>query len=321
MVNTLALRRFASLGSRGMASIGDQAAAAAAGFVVSVYIGRRIGVDALGVYAISNALVLLVRALQSAVVLEPMAVLGPRKAGEYDSYFGFLVGLQVLTVLLFSLIFAGVSAFAHVYDYLDTQAFFVMLASCLYVNFLCFQLFLRRQFYVDHCQYMAALQSVSFLALVIAGLAAFWQVEGLTVVDVYTLLTICSVAVCLVQGGRFWSRVGRPSAAEVRQHVHDHWAFGKWILLAVPFGILSYQGFFPFVGFAVSEEAAGLLKAAEALVAPFVQVVIGMQLMLVPMTSRNVDSMPLAEQKKLAVNISRCLSKELSGKIMLRLLF
>lgn len=304
MVNRPALRKFASLGSRGVASIGDQAAAAAVSFAVSVYVGRHIGVDALGIYAITNAFVLLIRAVQNSVVLEPMAVFGPRKAENYGRYFAFLVRLEVLTILFFSLLFAAGSAVAFAFGQLNSEALFIILASCLYVNFLCFQLFLRRQFYVDHRQYMATIQSVSFLILVMAGLAVFWRLEGLGVAQVYILLTVCSVIVCLVQGGRFWTRMERPPAAEAREYARDHWAFGKWILLAVPFGMISYQGFFPFVGLAVSQEAAGLLKAAEALISPFVQVVLGMQLMLVPMTSRTVDTMPLAAQKRLAIRIS-----------------
>lgn len=304
MVNGPALRRFASLSSRGVASISDQAAAAAVSFAVSVYVGRHIGVDALGIYAITNAFVLLIRALQNSVVLEPMAVFGPRKAENYGRYFAFLVGLEVSTILFFSVLFAAMSAVAFAFGYLGLEALFIILASCLYVNFLCFQLFLRRQFYVDHRQYMATVQSTSFLILVIAGLAAFWRLDGLGVAHVYILLTVCSLIVCLVQGGRFWARMEKPAAAEVRQHAQDHWSFGKWILLAVPFGMISYQGFFPFVGFVESQEAAGLLKAAEALISPFVQIVLGMQLMLVPMTSRTVDTMPLAAQKRLAIRIS-----------------
>jgi O-antigen/teichoic acid export membrane protein len=67
---------------------------------------------------------------------------------------------------------------------------------------------------------------------------------------------------------------------------------------------LLYQGFFAFVGFALSPEAAGLLKAADTFIAPFAQVVIGMQMMLMPMTARNADTMSGTAQRKLALRIS-----------------
>lgn len=289
------------MSSRGMASIADQAAAAAINFAVSIFIGRHLGVDALGLFAITNVFVLLVRALQNSIVLEPMAVFGPRRsAEEYPRYFGFLAGLEGVSVLIFSILFAAGSAAAYALDLIARDLFHVMLASCVYVNFLSFQFFLRRQFYVDHRQYFASIQSMSYLLLVIAGLGALWRVEGLSVVDIYTLLSACSLLVCVVQGGRFWSTMAKTTPTEMWSYWRDHWSFGKWILLSVPFGILTYQGFFAIVGFFISHEAAGLLKAAEVFIAPFAQIVIGMQLMLVPMASRNADNMSVPAQKRLA---------------------
>ncbi len=61
------------------------------------------------------------------------------------------------------------------------------------------------------------------------------------------------------------------------------------MLLEVPLGLATYQGYFFVIGAAVSTEAAGLLKATEALVAPFAQIAMGMRLMLIPMASRDVD--------------------------------
>lgn len=303
MVKKPKLTKLASFGGRAMASVSDQAAAAAVSFAVSIFVGRHIGVDALGIYAITNVFILLFRAFQNCLVLEPMSVFGPRQSGNYKEYFGFLVGLEIVCVLFASIILAVGATVAQLLGFIQHDLFLAMLASCVYLNFLCFQFFLRRQFYVDHRQYLATIQSFSFLLLIVAGLAALWQVEGLDVVDVYTLLTACSVVVCVVQGGRFWTQMAKPPAAGVRRYSHDHWSYGKWLLLAAPFAILTYQGFFAIVGFMISHEAAGLLKAAEVFIAPFTQIVIGLQLMLVPMASRNVDTMSLAAQKRHAIRI------------------
>lgn len=303
MVKMPKLKNAMSMGGRALASISDQAAAAGVSFAVSIFVGRHIGVDALGIYAITNVFVLLFRAVQNCLVLEPMSVLGPRLSGSYKEYFGFLVGLEILCVLLASFVLALGVTVAHALDFIETDLFFAMLASCVYLNLVCFQYFLRRQFYVDHRQYLATIQSFSFLVLVGVGLFSIWRVEGLTVVDVYILLCACSVLVCVVQGGRFWSQMGKPTASNARAYARDHWSYGKWILLAVPFSILTYQGYFAIVGFAISHEAAGLLKAAEVFIGPFTQIVIGLQLMLVPMASREVDKMSLAAQKRFAMRM------------------
>lgn len=303
MAKKARIKNIVSMGGRAMASVSDQAAAAGVSFAVSIFIGRHIGVDALGIYAITNVFVLLFRAFQSCLVLEPMSVFGPRITENYRAYFGFLVGLELVCVFAASVLLALGATVAHAIGYIEADLFVAMLASCVYLNLVCFQYFLRRQFYVDHRQYLATIQSFSFLVLVVAGLAALWRVDNLTVVDIYMLLAACSIVVCVIQGGRFWSQMGRPSRDQVQAHSREHWSYGKWLLMAVPFSILTYQGFFAIVGFAISHEAAGLLKAAEVFIGPFAQIVIGMQLMLVPMASRTVDKMSLAEQKRFAMRI------------------
>lgn len=300
-----ALGNFASLGSRGMASIADQVATAAISFVVSIYIGRKLGADALGLYAITNVLVMLIRALQSSILLEPMSVFGPRRSAEdYPRYFGFLVSLQGTSILLFSVLVAASVSVFYAYGAIELNLFQVMLMSCGYVNFLCFQYLIRRQFYVELRQYKATIQAILFLSLVMTGLALLWQVDGVSVVDIYAMMTLCSGLVCITQGGRFWRKVAMPTRAEVRTYAGEHWSYGRWILLAVPFAILLYHGFFAFVGLALSPEAAGLLKAADTFIAPFVQIVIGMQMMLVPMASRNADTMSIRAQQRLALRVS-----------------
>lgn len=299
------LARFASVGARGLASIADQGAAAAISFAASVFIGRHLGAEALGIYAITNVFVTLVRSVQNAVVLEPMSVFGPRKlAIETPRYFAYLIGAGSVTVGFFTIVLAIATLIAFLAGYINRDLFIAMLAGAFFSNLLCFQFFLRRQFYIDQRQYLAAIQSVSYLILVVAGFAVLWFVEDLTVVDVYTLLTAGSIIVCAIQGGRFWSKIGKPSAEDVRRYTSDHWKFGKWVLLAIPLGLLTYNGYFFIVGSMVSTEAAGYLKTVDTLVAPFSQVAIGLGLMLVPMASRDIDRMSIPAQKAYALRLS-----------------
>jgi O-antigen/teichoic acid export membrane protein len=300
------LRRLANLGARGTASIADQGASAAISFLASVFIGRQLGAEPLGIYAITNVFVTLIRALQSSLILEPMSVYGPRRASEErNRYFGFLIGLETVWIGGLMLISVGGAAGAWAVGRIEAPVMYALWAGAVFAFLSCFQLFLRRQFYIEFRQYLALVQSLSFLALVAVGFAVMWQLEGdWTVVDVYVLLCACSVVVCVVQGGRFWHRVSVPSRREIRRYGAEHWSYGKWILLTVPVGILTYQGYFFFVGALISAEAAGLLKAAETLIAPFFQVSVGLSLMLVPMVSRNIDRMSPAAQRAYVLRLS-----------------
>ena len=76
------------------------------------------------------------------------------------------------------------------------------------------------------------------------------------------------------------------------------------MLLGVPLGFINYYGYFFIVGALLDTEAAGHLKAVDVLIAPFGQVALGLSLMLLPMTARNIDQMPLPEQRRLALRMA-----------------
>lgn len=304
-VSSIDVRRFLNLGARSVASIADQGATAAISFLASVFIGRHMGAEPLGIYAITNVFVALIRALQSSLLLEPMSVYGPRRQEEEQAgYFSFLIGLETVWVGGLVLLMIGVSTVVWALGKIEASVLYALWASAVFSFLSCFQFFLRRQFYIEFRQYLALIQSLSYLLLVMVGFAIMWWFDGWTVVDVYVLLCAGSIVVCVIQGGRFWHRVALPERAEVRRYGSEHWSYGKWILLTVPLGIVTYQGYFFFVGSLVSTEAAGLLKAAETLIAPFFQVSVGMGLMLIPMVSRNIDRMSLPAQKAYAFRLS-----------------
>lgn len=304
-MKTFNLGRLVSIGARGGASIADQGAAAAVSFLASVFIGRHIGAEALGIYAITNVFVTLIRAFQNSIVLEPMSVYGSRRrVEEKAAYFGFLIGFETIWVGFLAILLVLGSTVAWVLGRIEAPVLYALYAGGVFSFLICFQHFLRRQFYIELRQYLAMIQSLAFLLLVAAGFAGMWWLDGWTVVDVYILLCTCSVIVCVVQGGRFWRSVGVPDRAQRRQYTGEHWSYGKWLLLTVPLGIVTYQGYFFIVGSLVSTEAAGLLKAVETLIGPFLQVSIGLSLMLTPMASRNIDRMSVAAQQVYALQIS-----------------
>ncbi len=303
----LALGRLVAIGARSGASIADQGATAAVSFLASIFIGRQLGAEALGIYAITNIFVTLIRALQDCLVLEPMAVYGPRRApAETSGYLRFLIGLEALWVGAMCLLVVLGSALAWATGHIGERMLVGLLTSSAFAFAYCFLYFSRRQFYVDLRPYHAMAQSLTFLALVAAGFAVMTQVGGATIADVYVMLTAFSVLVCLSQVRRItFRRNSRPSPrGATRRYFREHWSFGKWLLLAVPMGIATYQGYFFIVGALVSAEAAGLLKGAETLVAPFFQIVMGLGLMLIPMAAREIDQMSQARQWAYVLRLS-----------------
>jgi O-antigen/teichoic acid export membrane protein len=233
-----------------------------------------------------------------------MAVFGARRTSEErQRYYGFLLGLETVWVGMLTTLLASGVAIAWSFGSIDARLFHAIAASSLFSFIFCFLFFRRRQFYVELRQFHALIQSLAYLALVVAAFATLLFVQGWSVAHVYLALALCSAIACAAGRGHV-KHSFRSSRAEIRRYLVDHWHFAKWILLGIPLGMAAHQGYFFVIGAVVSTEAAGLLKAAEALVAPFSQIAMGMRLMLIPMAARRVDAMAAAEQRTYAIRIS-----------------
>lgn len=299
------LSRLISLGGRSAASIADQAATSAVSFVAAMFIGRTMGAEALGIYAMTNAVVVAVRGIQNGVVLEPMSVFWAQTPDDCKRmYFGFLVTLEIFWTLGTTLVAALAFAFLYIFGTIGWPLFSAVAAGLGFSNLLGLQDLMRRQFYVERRQSMAMVQSVLFLLLALVCIGLLWSMGASAVTDVYAVFSVCSIIVCIIWGGRYFcDMIDRPSVAQIRAHAREHWEYGRWILLGIPVGIITNHGLFWIVGALLSAEDAGYLKAAETLIAPFTQVLMGLSLMLVPMAAVRVRTASRAEHKTFAFKI------------------
>ena len=289
--------RIVSLGVRSLASIADQGAAAAITFLSSVFVGRLLGAEALGIFAMTSVLVMAIRQAQAGAVLDPMSVFGPRRQpAEKQRYLAFVAAFQVLWVGGLTLAAAIAAAFLCFGAVIDAGSFRAVLASLLFANVITLQYLARRQYYVDEMPQGALVQSLTFLALCLVAFLLYAAAARVSVVGVYLLLAACSLVVCFLHRRRLLPQAALPSRNERRRYFAEHWRYGSWTLLTVPLSIICYQGYFLVSGSILSVEEAGYLKAADALIAPFSQVAIGVSLMFTPIAARRLDAMASGTQ-------------------------
>jgi len=292
------LRSATRFGGRAIASIGDQACAAAANFLTSVFIGRMLGSEALGVYAMTDVIVRVLRGISLSALMEPMAIYAPRRsAGEIGSYLGFLVISEVVVIGSLTVLLALGSLVWNVSGGIDTPTFYVVLAALVYTNLILLQLLIRRQFYIDRQPFKALMQSASNLLLVAAGFVGFYYLGGATLISIYAMLTAAGVLVCLVQAWRLLRGIRRPSRDEFKTYTRETWHYARWSVLSVPIFQASTSGVIVLGGLMLPIEAVGYLKAADTVLAPFLQIIIGLNLMMLPAISKQIDSMSRRRKK------------------------
>src|SRR5882757_198478 len=82
----------------------DQGLISGTNFTLGILLARWLSPSEYGIYALCFSAYLLISAIQQAIVLEPMSVLGPTQYQErYRAYVGTLVVMQPVLGILFAL--------------------------------------------------------------------------------------------------------------------------------------------------------------------------------------------------------------------------
>ena len=293
------LRRVLGWASRGIGSIADQAASGAITFLVSLLIGRFIGADGLGLFAVTNVAFLFIASLYNGALLEPFSVFAPRRTeGERAAYRGFIARGAAAVIAGMSIPVALALASWSLAATPGAGTLFAFAGAGLSANVLLVQLVLRRHFYIEGQVPQAAAQSLACLILVAAALTLYVCAADASVAGVYVVLAGASAVVCAVQMPRFFRMSAAPTPAQARTFAAEHWQYGRWVLATAPLYVGAVQGYYLIAALLLPAEEVGYLKAAETMIGPFGQVAMGLTMLLLPLTARHMDRMSAGQRRR-----------------------
>ena len=292
-------------GGRAAASIGDQGSTAATSFLTSMFVGRMLGPEMLGIYAMTDVIVRLLRALSLSALLEPMSIYAPRRSGtELGAYLCFLVVAELVLIGSLTLLLVLASLVWEAIGDIDATVLSAIVAALFYSNVILFQSLIRRQFYIENQPFKALVQSIANLVLVIAGFAGFWYFGGANLVTIYIMLSVTGAIVCTIQAFRLFHRLKRPTTVQRRAFTRETWAYARWNIVSNAIAQFSTSGVILLAGAMLPIEAAGYLKVNETIIAPFLQVVVGLNLLMLPMVSKRIDIMTPGHKRRDIIRFS-----------------
>jgi O-antigen/teichoic acid export membrane protein len=258
----------------------DQGLFALSSVALNVGLGRWLSATEYGAFAVAYALFLLIGALHTSLLTEPLLVFGSGKyASQQVSYLRTLLGghwAMVSVASLLLLIAGGLMALSGVRP-VDAAVAGIALA----LPFSLLMWFARRTAYVRFQPRLAATGSFIYLTIQSLGLFGLQFVGGLSL-----------FAACLVVGlagavSGFWlvKRVAGETAEEQCQPARvlsDHWNYGRWatgtsLLMWVPLNF-----FFIVLSIFVNLEASAELKALSNLILPLLQTNAAIGALLLP---------------------------------------
>jgi O-antigen/teichoic acid export membrane protein len=283
--NILALYRTQGLGrwlGRGFWAVMDQGLFATSNFVLNMLLARWLTLQDYGAFTIAFTVFLFFGTFHTALLTEPMLVLGPgRYSGRLSEYMDVLLyahlwfaALGSLMLLLASLGFglSGSRVFA-----------LALLGLALAGPFILFLWLMRQACYVRLEPHLAASGGVLYLALMLAGLYALYQREWLSPVSALGVMGFSSLAAGLWLARRL--HIGMPlwvSHRLFREICRDHWGYGRWAtateaLTWIPSNV--YYLLLPAWG---GLEATAVLKALWNLTMPILHANAALAALLVP---------------------------------------
>jgi O-antigen/teichoic acid export membrane protein len=270
-------------GIRSGLSVLDQGLASGAGFLLNLFLARWLTSDGYGAFAVGFTTVLFFFGFHTALLLEPMSVMGPATySAQMVEYFLTHLKLHTVLVIILSaalLLAAGVAAWTGA----QKELIRALAGSAIALPFLLLLWLVRRMCYVVHRPSMAVWGSGGYLVSILLGL---WFLRSKDLLDVFSAFLLMAAAsipaavVLLLQLHVIGGKLPRP--VSWKQVLAENWRYGRWLVAsAVLFTITSQVQTYAAAGF-LGLEAAGILRAMQIPSLLMTQIVTAVGLMTLP---------------------------------------
>ena len=215
-------------GAKAGFAVTDQGLFAGTNFLMNILLARWLSPAEYGAFTVAYSVFVLLIALHTAILIEPMLVFGAGKyTAQFRKYLGFLLyGHAVLTGVTSFILAMAVLLFREFGSARLTYAF---LGLAIAPPFILLLWILRRAFYVRFQPQWAAAGGALYLLLMTTGLYGLYRVHWISSFAALTLMGVASmiVGLWLIRHLRPQWRLtgGNPT---LRLALSDHWAYGKW---------------------------------------------------------------------------------------------
>ncbi len=269
-------------------SVLDQGLTSVASFGLNVALVRVLSATAYGGFAFCFTVFLLLSSLHSALIIEPMSVLGPsRHRDRLPRY------LRHVTWVHFALMVgsAAISALIALY-FRDRELGPVLLAMSLVSPLILLFWMGRRAHYLETRPDLAVLTSSLHLVLLAAFTAMLWYAKRLTATSAFLALGAAGALAGVFSLGRLGiDLVPKPQDwRESSQVAREHWDFGRWLLPSALFFPLLSQVQIVLCAQMLGLGEAGVLRGLQNPILPVIQVVSALATLAIPMLARDFGS-------------------------------
>jgi O-antigen/teichoic acid export membrane protein len=218
--------------SKGFWAVTDQGLFALTNFTVSVLLARWLSQSGFGAFSVAFSVLLLIGAVHTALLTEPMLVLGPSRYHERTA--GYVGRLTILHFALTSVLGVALVIVVGLLSLLRPQfaAATTLIALAVAAPGILFLWLMRRACYIESHPGLAAAGSMLYALLVPAGMLLLTQVGMLSAPSSLLALGLCGLLVAswLMRRLTRSTSASTTTPSPVRNVTRSHWSYGRWAL-------------------------------------------------------------------------------------------
>lgn len=263
----------------------DQGLFAVSNFILNLLMARWLVPGDFGMFGVAYAGFLLIGALHTAIVSEPMLVYGPNKYERNNQgYLRKVLRLHWQMSGTMAIVLAVISAVVA-----KSAVAMATLLLCLALStpFILFQWTMRRACYVTERPRQAVVGGVVYTVLILLGAYVLFLTECLSAPTAIGLMGVAS----LVSGGFIlWSQGEVPLISSRKLSFStvlvDHWKYGRWAVGAAALTWLPGNVYYIILPIVLGLEATGAFRALLTLLQPMLQTLMALSFVVLPTLSR-----------------------------------
>ncbi|MCX6027493.1 MAG: oligosaccharide flippase family protein [Chloroflexi bacterium] len=262
----------------------DQGTISLTNFAASIILARAISPTEFGMYGVGFLLLLLLRAVQEGLTVQPLNAIGPTLEG--DEYRRYASSTAVLQLILSALTALGAFALGWVLTATGNDVAGPTVAAMAFVGSVWqIQEFLRRGFYARGRVGAAALNTGLASLVRLGVLVLMVHGGGLSAragLDAIAYGSLAAGVVGVIQFSESWTRAG----LDVRGVLRTNWSFGRWVSGGSIANWAALEIYPILSAGMISFAAAGALRALQNLVAPIHVLLRTLETYLTPRAAR-----------------------------------
>ena len=276
-------------------------------FVTHVLLARWLPAEQYGAFASAYAVFLLFAAVHTAILTQPMLILGPGKyAGHWSRYLRILLSGQIrfgASVCVGLLLLAALFWHREAVVYAWTLAGLALAAPWILLLWLG-----RRACYVHLAPHLAAVSGASYMGLVLGGLYALHQLDALSALSTLGVMGSAS----LLSSVSLFRHLYRPRPEETDGPTawtvrHDHSHYGAWSIASAVTMWVSHTLYWVLLPAWVGLDETGLFQSVTNAIMPMLHVMAALSVVFLPMVSRWVHEQGLSGTRRFVRTALPCL--------------